>query len=376
VPAVSSVLVVGGGTAGAASAILLAEAGVTVELVEAAREVSGRGSGITLLGNALRVLRRLGVWEDVRAAGYAFDAIAVRAPDRQGTLLAEAADSRTGGPDLPAALGMARPMLAHILLERAAAVGTKIRLGVACVGVAQDGEGVNVSFSDGSSARYDLVVAADGIRSTLRGALGIELQTRPTGVAAWRASLRRPAGITRSEAVFGGPAYIAGYCPTGEHTLYCFLLDDVRDDRPLTPQERLAAMRRLVEAYHGPWDELRELLTDPSTVNYTSVETHLLAPPWHRGRVVFIGDAVHACPPTLAQGAAQALEDAAVLAELLLARDVLDEQLWSAFTDRRYERARAIVRASVQMVQWMLKGEQGDVPGLMDRIRALVCLPA
>jgi 2-polyprenyl-6-methoxyphenol hydroxylase-like FAD-dependent oxidoreductase len=376
VPAVSSVLVVGGGAAGAASAILLAEAGVTVDLVEAAREVSARGSGITLPGNALRVLRRLGVWEDVRATGYAFDTIAVRAPDRQGTLVAEAADTRTGGPDLPAALGIARPELARILLERAAAVGTKIRFGVACVGVAQDGGGVNVSLSDGSSARYDLVVAADGIRSPLRAALGIELRTRPTGIAAWRASIRRPTDITRSEAVYGGPAYIAGYCPTGEHTLYCFLLDDVRDDRPLTPQERLAAMRRLVEAYHGPWDELRELLTDPSTVNYTSVETHLLAPPWHRGRVVFIGDAVHACPPTLAQGAAQALEDAAVLAELLLARDVLDEQLWSAFTERRYERARAIVEASVQMVQWMLNGEQGDVPGLMDRIRALVLLPA
>src|SRR5215208_6670565 len=108
-PAVNNVLVVGGGAAGTATAILLAEAGVAVDLVEVKPEPATVGSGITLQGNALRVLRRLGVWEQVRAAGYPFDGLGLRAPDPAGTLIVEMPDARTGGPDLPATVGMPRP---------------------------------------------------------------------------------------------------------------------------------------------------------------------------------------------------------------------------------------------------------------------------
>jgi 2-polyprenyl-6-methoxyphenol hydroxylase-like FAD-dependent oxidoreductase len=102
VPAVRSVLVIGGGAAGTTAAILLADAGVGVDLVEAKPDPTAVGSGITLQGNALRVLRQAGVWERVAAAGYPFDSLGIRAPDPAGTLVAEFPDVRTGGPDLPA----------------------------------------------------------------------------------------------------------------------------------------------------------------------------------------------------------------------------------------------------------------------------------
>jgi 2-polyprenyl-6-methoxyphenol hydroxylase-like FAD-dependent oxidoreductase len=98
--------------------------------------------------------------------------------------------------------------------------------------------------------------------------------------------------------------------------------------------------------------------------------------PWHRGRVVLVGDAAHSCPPTLAQGGAQALEDAAVLAELLLTRNGVDDDLWTEFTARRHDRARTVVEASNQLGQWLLDHEQGDVPGLVRRIGDLVSQPA
>ena len=84
---------------------------------------------------------------------------------------------------------------------------------------------------------------------------------------------------------------------------------------------RLAIIRDLAAAYHGPWDEIRDEITDPTSVNYTWFETHVVPAPWNRGRVVIIGDAAHVCPPTVAQGGAQALEDALVLTELLRGRD-------------------------------------------------------
>ncbi|WP_410622944.1 FAD-dependent oxidoreductase [Amycolatopsis sp. cmx-8-4] len=375
-PAVTTVLVVGSGLAGTATAIHLAKAGVAVDLVEAEPGVAAIGSGITLQGNALRELRALGVWEEVRAKGYGFDSLGLRAPDPAGTLLVELPDARTGGPDLPAALGMPRPDLARILHDRAAATGAKIRFGLTVAALAQQADHVEVAFSDGTAARYDLVVGADGIRSAIRRMLGIDLTTRATGMGIWRAFGPRPASVTRTDLFYGGPCYIAGYCPTGENSLYAYVVEDARDRSSLTPHQRLATMRELASAYHGPWDDILATLDDPSHVNYTWFETHVLPAPWHRGRVVLIGDAVHACPPTLAQGGAQALEDATVLSELLLGAETLDDRVWSAFTERRVARATAVVEASNQLGQWLLDREPGDVPGLMGAVAALVAQPA
>jgi len=376
VPAVRSVLVVGAGAAGCATATLLAEAGVSVDLIDIQPEVSALGSGITLQGNALRVLRQLGVWDQVSDRGFAFNTLGLRAPDPDGTLLVELTDVRTGGEDLPATVGMYRPDLAGILVDRATRAGAKVRFGTTYIALTQDDTGVDVTFADGSSGRYDLVVGADGIRSWTRRQLGIQLETQSTGMGIWRVFAPRPASVTRTDLYYGGPCYIAGYCPTGEDSLYAYLVEDARDRSSLSPEESLWVMRRLAAAYHGPWDDIRASMTDPSRINYTWFESHLLDAPWHRGRVVLIGDAAHTCPPTLAQGAAQALEDAAVLAELLLTHDAISDDLWATFSDRRAPRAREVVEASVQLGQWLLDHEQGDVPGLMARIAHLLTEPA
>ena len=375
-PAVGSVLVVGAGAAGTATAILLAEQGVSVDLVDAKPDVSALGSGITLQGNALRVFRELGVWPSVHAKGYAFDSLGIRAPDPAGTLVAEIPDARTGGPDLPATVGLYRPDLARILVDRAVEVGAKVRFDTSPASLEQDGQSVDVTFADGSAGRYDLVVGADGVRSWTRGALGIALDTHSVGMGIWRVFVRRPASVTRTDLIYGGPCYIAGYCPTGENTMYAYLVEKAQDRTALTPEESLAVMRELSEAYHGPWDDIRESLVDPSTVNYTWFEKHVLPAPWHRGRVVLIGDAAHTCPPTLAQGAAQALEDASVLSDVLLRYDEPSDEMWSEFESRRVPRATQVVDASMQLVQWLLDGVQGDVPGLMGRIAQLLTQPA
>ena len=373
-PCVRNVLVVGGGAAGSAVAILLAEAGVAVDLAEIKPDVSAVGSGITVQGNALRVLRQLGVWDEVAAAGYAFNTLGLRAPD--GTLLVEMEDARTGGPDLPATVGMYRPTLARILMGKAAAAGAKLRYATTVASLAQDAGSVDVTFSDATHSRYDLVIGADGVRSQLRSLLGIKLATKPTGMGIWRVFAARPASVTRTDLYYHGTCYIAGYCPTAEDSLYAYLVEEAQDRTQLTPDQRLEVMRDLASHYHGPWDDIRDLMTDPSKINYTRFETHMLEAPWNRGRVVLVGDAVHVCPPTIAQGAAMALEDAAVLADVLLAAGTLDQAVFDAFTTRRYDRAKTVVDASVQLGQWMLEGVEGDVPALMGNVFALVSQPA
>jgi 2-polyprenyl-6-methoxyphenol hydroxylase-like FAD-dependent oxidoreductase len=375
-PAVRHVLVAGAGLAGTATATGLAAAGVDVDLIEVKPEITTVGSGITMQGNGLRELRRLGVLDEVLAAGYPFNDLGLRAPDPAGTLIAEFPDARTGGGDLPATLGLPRPDLARIMADRAVAAGAKLRFGTSARSLAQDESGVDVTFADGSAGRYDLVVGADGIRSATRGMIGIAEDPQPTGMGIFRAFGPRPASVTRTDLYYGGPAYIAGYCPTGANSLYAYLVEDATDRSSLTPEERLAAMRALAEHYHGPWDDIRATLTDPSVISYTLFESLVVPAPWNRGRVVLIGDAAHACPPTLAQGGSQALEDAAVLTELLLSHDAPDDALWAAFTARRFDRAKTVVEASCQLGQWQLDHVQGDLPGLMATISALVSQPA
>ncbi|WP_216907379.1 FAD-dependent monooxygenase [Nocardia noduli] len=370
-PSVDRVLVVGAGSAGATVAALLADTGVSVDLIEAKSDISALGSGITLQGNALRVLDRLGVLDACLAEGWAGDALVLRAPDAEATVLAELAEHRSGGPDLPASMGMYRPDLARILVARAQRAGAKLRLSTTIDSLRQDDTGVDVRFADGYTARYDLVVAADGVRSATRRLLEIPLETRSVGMGVWRVFTPRPREVLGSQAYYGGPCYIAGYTPTSESMLYAFLTEDAQDRTVLSPQQTVETVRELIAAYHGPWDEIRASVTDPARIHYTWTEAHLLAAPWHRGRVVLIGDAVHTCPPTLAQGAAMALEDAAVLVEMLATVDNIDEDLLTRFAERRLPRVEAVVDASVQIARWQLDGIDGDVPGLMGRIAAM-----
>lgn len=375
--AVHSVAVAGAGVAGLATAILLAEGGVDVHVYEAKPALDALGSGITLQGNALRAFDRLGVWPQVRARSYAFDVLGLRAPGPEARVLVEMPDDRTGGPDHPATVGMYRPELAAILLDRAEALGATITFGVRVAALTQDDDGVDVVLSDGRTVRHDLLVGADGLHSAVRGLIGIETTPEPTGMGIWRAFVRRPEQVTHTELYYGGPVYIAGYCPTGPDMMYAYLVEKGQDRSGVTPDEAVRIMHDLSLAYHGPWAEIRADLDEASRVNYTRFTQHLVPAPWNRGRVVVIGDAAHSCPPTMAQGAAQAVEDALVLVELLLSAQCLDQEVWDAFHARRLPRATAVVEASVQLGRWLLDDvHDADIAGLMHRVAAMVSEPA
>lgn len=367
-----TVLVVGGGASGNAVTILLRRAGLAVDLIEARPDWNATtGSGITLQGNALRVLCELGVWDEVSASGYAFGTLGVTAAD--GTVLHVAEDIRTGGDDLPATLGMQRPRLQRILIDAVRASGAAVRLGTTARTLEQDADGVSVRFSDGAEGRYDLVIAADGLNSATRAAIGITAKPEPTGMAIWRAPAPRPARVTRTDLAYGGPAYIAGYCPTSEDTIYAYVVEGCRDRASIPPESYAAEMRRLAQGYGGVWREIVEHLDDPAKVNYTWFDRLLVEGSWHRGRVVLVGDAAHCCPPTLAQGAALSLEDALVLTELLTGGRPWDDDLFRAYYERRVPRVRAVVEASVRLGQWQLDGvRDADVPGLIGRTMTLL----
>ncbi|KAA9105061.1 FAD-dependent monooxygenase [Microbacterium rhizomatis] len=376
--AVHRVAIAGSGVAGLATAIQLAKAGVEVDVFESKPEPTALGSGISLQGNALRVFDALGAWDDIRAAGYPFEGLHLRAPGPGAPIVAALPDVKTGGPDYPAAMGMPRPELTRILLAHAEQAGARIRFGAKVTGIdARSDHTVQVFVNDESAGEYDLLVGADGVHSSVRGLIGIDTVPKPTGMGIWRTFVSRPAEVERSELYYGGPVFIAGYTPTGEDSMYAFLVEKAQDRAGVSDEEATNIMLEESRAYDGPWNSIRDDLAAGAHANYTWFTQHIVAEPWNRGRVVIIGDAAHSCPPTIAQGAAQGLEDALVLTELLVGRDAVDQPLWDEFHARRIPRATAIVEASVQLGQWQLDGvRDADVPGLMFGIAQKMAQPA
>jgi 2-polyprenyl-6-methoxyphenol hydroxylase-like FAD-dependent oxidoreductase len=349
--AVSKVLIVGGGIAGLASAIALTARGAEVEIVEQNPKWDVYGVGIIQPGNALRALDQLGLLDQALAAGFAMDGDRFHLAD--GTLLADNDFPRIAGPAYPGLNGITRPKLHEILTSAVRRSEATVKLGVTVEEIEQDAEGVDVRLTDGSTGRYDLLIGADGVASLIRSLeFPEEPEPRYSGQAVWRYNLPRPPEVTKLW-MFAGPESKAGLVPLASDLMYLLLIETPGGDTPPWQDEtRLAEeMRARLDGFASPIAELKEQITDSSKVVYRPIETVAIKTPWHRGRVILIGDAAHATSPHVGQGAALSIEDAIVLAEEVTSNDSL-VTAFKQFGERRYERVKTIVDISRQIGEW------------------------
>jgi 2-polyprenyl-6-methoxyphenol hydroxylase-like FAD-dependent oxidoreductase len=348
--AADRVLIVGGGLSGVSAAICLQREGIDVEIVEREPVWGALGTGITLMGPAMRALKQLGVLEQCLAEGAGGSEMCLF--DAEGELLHTLEIHGLLGPDWPAVGGMMRPTLHKILADTACGKGVSVRTDTTVTSLQQHSDWIDVELSDGTSGSYDLVLGADGMRSQLRKMVfGDEApEPQPLGQAVWRALLHRPATVT-GEFQFYGPGLKTGFTPLGPDRMYEFLVQPVADDVLPPPEERPARMRELLSVFGGVVAEVRETITEPEQVDVRKLYWLLMPPPWHRGRVLLIGDAAHATTPQLAMGGAIALEDGIVLGELLASETELEITL-AKFMERRYERCKMVVQNSVQLSEW------------------------
>ena len=355
---VRNVLIVGGGIGGLSVAIGLGRAGVQAEIVEIKDKWAIYGVGIIQPGNAIRAYKALGVANRCIEQGFVYKR--QRHYDADGNLIGERMMPRIDGLDLVGHCGIPRPALQDILVSTAVDTGARIRMGVTVEALRDQQHGIDVEFTDGSVGSYDLVVGADGTYSKIREmVLGDIYKPRFSGQGCWRFSTEKPPEMDWS-CGFHGPNK-AGLIPLTRDSMYMFLTTS-EPGNPWMPDDRLhELMRDRLHGHRGLAGEICERIQRPESVVYKPLETVLVPPPWHRGRVLLIGDAAHTTTPHHAQGAAMAVEDAVVLSELLQRDEKLDDLL-DEFTERRWSRCRLVVEASVQVGEWEQNPTQTSVP--------------
>ncbi len=358
--AVRNALIVGGGAAGLSAATLLNARGIDAEIVEINPDLQPLGSGLTMLGPTLRALQMVdsGVLERCVRNGAGHHVLGFGNAD--GEIVERLTLPQPAGPDYPGGFGIMRPIFWGLLADMAEQAGTRIRLSTTVAAIEQHDDGVDVELTDGTRGTWDLVVGADGLHSKVRE-LAFPDAAEPffTGQTVWRAVVPRPTGLSSDMGMYYGPRNKAGANPVSADEMYVFVVENTPElTRPPREQWPDLIQAQLTE-YGGLIGWARERMTDPARIDRRPLHAILVAAPWHRGRVLLIGDAAHSTTPHLAMGAGIAIEDAVVLAEVLESRDRLDPAL-EEFMARRFERCRLVVENSLQLGEWEKRPDDPD----------------
>lgn len=348
-PAANNILIVGGGISGMTLAIALRRANIACELVELTTAWTVPGVGIALQGATLRALRTIGLLDECVRRGFGYSHFI--ACDAQGNVTGRVEMPRLNGPDYPATIGIMRQELHDVLKDAMAQTKVPIRLGTTVTALEQDGGGVTATFTDGTRRRYDLVVGADGAFSVVRDlTFGPAAGPQYTGQAVWRITCPRPKEVQARHSFFG-KLNKSGFNPVSESQMYIYIVQNLPEFARLTDDELPKVMHEQLAEFGGLLGVARDSVKDVSDIVYRPIHSHILPPPWYRGRVVLIGDAAHTTTPHLASGAGIAVEDSIVLAQELAAADDLTAAL-PTFMNRRYDRCRMIVENSHTLGEW------------------------
>jgi len=322
--------------------------------------VSTGAGGIGLHLNAQRALATIGLADAVRSVAIDLDAYYRLLPD--GTeVVGQPYTSVWGSPawavhraDLNAALRAGVPP-DHVALGKAVAILKRRETEVV------------VQFPDGSEREYSLVVAADGVRSSVRTSILGSGFVRYGGACFWRTTLPKCIVKKATASLFGSNS--VGLIPLFGDRTHVFIA--TRVDEPFTDQVagRVDRLRRRLEGGGNLVDKAVRLLGNDESVHFGRLEW-VEPPAWGAGRVVLIGDAAHAIAPTLALGGAMAIEDAIVLAEELAERDSIDTAI-ERFKQRRDPRVRFVQERTritwERMAGKSIPGEPSDLLALYRR---------
>lgn len=347
---VSTALIVGGSIAGMNAAIALAQAGVLVDVIELAHEPLG--ASLAFSGRAAMALVELGIYDEVRATGR--PAIPGNtATSIRSAVTGEIINPGPQRPDWPGAVdgvGVYRPVFLQVAQREAERLGVRVRKGVTYKSFSDGPDGVDVSFTDGETGRYDLMVAADGINSPIRERVFPDA-AKPQYSGQLGVRWMAPGPQVDGEGWYANELGRLGFYYLPQDLIYIPAVINIPEQRWISDEEVRSIFTALLDSMSAPAiRELRSRLTDKSELIGKPFYWQLLSDPWYKGRTVLIGDAAHATSAHMGMGGGMALEDACVLGQSIAAASSLPEAL-EMFMKRRFERAKLVVETSNKLGQ-------------------------
>jgi 2-polyprenyl-6-methoxyphenol hydroxylase-like FAD-dependent oxidoreductase len=369
---VERVCVIGAGLAGLACAVAAARRGLRVQVVDQADQRTELCGHVEVVPNMLRDLAALGVGDDCVRSGFPYHGVDVL--DRHGKVLYQLPTEGLAGPRYPAALGISQAEL-HRVLERAATVGgASLQRGAQVASIELRHEQASVLLASGERILADLVVLASGAVAGLRTDVFPQARmAEDFGQVWWYAMVPRPVDLDRPLIALGGTGQRVAIVPVRNDTAGLALIQPTLLGASASPQ---AHFRESLRCFAPRVHELAKHISADTPIALRPVRSGLLECPWHQGAVLAVGDCAHVLPPHFGQAAAQAIEDARVLGELLA--DASDRtSLFENFQRRRVQRARRVHGLTLTAARWDLEPESGaDLSLLMSELSRAVAQPA
>ena len=349
------VLIVGGGVGGLATAIAMAQRGQDVTVLEQAKYLNEIGAGLQIAPNGWRVLEALGVTPLIRKTLFEPEHIEMRLGVSGRKIfrlqMRGYAEQRWSAPYIH----IHRADLVDALISRLNFIAPNaICTGKTVTGYMQDREGATVSFANGDTMSSDVVIGADGLHSVFRSQMFGPSSPRYTGNVAWRAVVPIDA-LGDAAPPFGACIWVGNKRHAVTTRLRAGKLANfvgmVETPEPSRGGWRVVGQKiDAQEAFKGWHPVVTTLIDQAKILNCWALFDRTALPRWHEGRVVLMGDAAHPMLPSMAQGAAQALEDAWILAALL-AQNGNPESAFEKFYELRILRTARVQKRSIRNAQ-------------------------
>ena len=341
-----NVAIIGAGMGGLATAAALRKVGIEVTVYEQARQFARLGAGIQVGCNAMKVLRGFGLESRMRSQSF-YPRSWNNRDWRTGEvkfdmIFGETAEAKFGAPYLLAHRGDLHAALASAVPEQV------VRLNHKLVGLDETTDGVRLSFADGTTAQADAVVGADGVHSAVRDILFDTAPVNYTGRIAYRTTY--PAALLGGEKIddctkwWGEDRHIVIYYVKPDRSEIYLVTSQPEPEFRIESWSTKGDVRDLRKAFAGFHHQVERVLAACPDVHKWAIVDREALPRWADGKVTLLGDACHPMTPYMAQGAAMAIEDAAVLSRCL---DGVDHDgIANAF--RRFEATRKERTSRVQ----------------------------